>query len=57
MNVGNKVIYDLENPKMFVNFNKFHDFHFTHSNTFFWGVRGLQKTLKEVHDTKQIKNS
>jgi hypothetical protein len=24
MNVGNKVMNDLENPKMFVTFNKFH---------------------------------
>jgi hypothetical protein len=36
MNVGNKVIYGIYTPKMFVNFNKSHCLWFMHLNASFW---------------------
>jgi len=35
-NVGNKVIYGLQTPKIVVHFNKFYCLYFTYLNTFFW---------------------
>jgi hypothetical protein len=55
MDVGNTVIYSLQNPKMFVNFNKCPHLYFMHSNAFFW-VHEFHQTLKGVYDTKHIKD-
>jgi hypothetical protein len=50
MNVGNKVIYSVQTPKMFLTSVESHYLYFMRLNTFCWEeVNRFQQTLKEVH--------
>jgi hypothetical protein len=57
MNVGDKVIYGLYTPKIFVNFSNSLYLCFMHLNKFFLaGVCRFHQTGRGVHGTRKVQN-